>query len=231
MKNYIFVRTVAKRTKRWYNMDVMESYLAQLNEYFCENYCNYAKITAIDGYVKPEIITIDKDSNLVRRDEALMRLCDQEKKAELLTRFQNSLVDSEITFSFGCIPLLQRIKNFFSSDVFYKKLPEILKKYGETVQSVGEKLDIAPRIYQGIVRGEFSPEKNVVFAIALVCRMRAEDVEELLRLSGKYFDYTVVRDVVVGYLIKAQIFNEDMISRALALYSINTLPLKYEKNA
>lgn len=207
----------------------MESYLTALDDHFCAQYSDYVKLSALEGYEMPDVLYVAADGNIARRDPSCMRLVHQKKKDELLGRLKDGLADTNYTFSFSFIPFRERVRDRFRKYTFAKLLPEILKHCGETAESAGAKLAIEPCFWDRIVKGKLYPEKNTLLALALVCRMQRLDVNNLLAVCGYSLDDTVVRDVVVQYLIERQIFNEEMRDRCLAEYKIENLPIARER--
>lgn len=204
----------------------MDNYLEALDEFFCAQYSDYVKISAIDGYVMPDVVYIGADGNVARRDSSCMRLAYQKNKAEILKTFKRSLADTDFTFSYCLIPFGEKIRKPLKKYTFAKLLPEALRHAGETVQSAGEKLSVEPKFWNMIVRGKVYPEKNTVLALALVCRLQIQDINNLLAVCGFRFEEDSVRDVVVQFLLGQQIFNETMRDRCLAEYKIENLPIK-----
>lgn len=205
------------------------SYVRELDEFFASQFADYVRIAAIEGYKMPDMLTVNADGNISRKDSKFMRIVYQENWQEVLKNFKAGLADTEFTFNF-CYPLFgERFKDRFRKLTFAKLLPEVLKKYGETPASLGGKLDLDPIVWKGIVQGKFYPEKNTVMAIALVVRMQAFDVNRLLAVCGQELKAESVRDVVFEYLLTQKIFNEDMRDRCLAEYKIDTIPLKREE--
>lgn len=202
------------------------TYLQALDEHFCASYSDYVKLSALPGYEMPEMLYLGKEGVIERRDSAAMRLCHQKNCGALLKTLKANLADTNFTFSFSFIPRLERMRDRFRKYTFAKVLPGILAHSNETVESAGEKLDIEPLFWNKIVKGKLYPEKNTVLALALVCRMQMQDVNNLLNVCGFPIDGANVRDVVVEYLIKQQVFNEEMRDRCLAEYRITNLPIK-----
>ena len=203
-----------------------ESYISALDDFICARYSDYVKISALEGYKMPEVITVAKDGNIVRRDSSVMRLELQPERDALLKKFKDGLADTNYTFSFAFIPFRDRVRDRFSKYTFAKVLPDVLAHYGETGESVGEKLAIEPRFWRKIVKGKLYPEKGTVLALALVCRMQRGDVDKLLNVCGYSFAEDNVRDLVVEYLLSQSIFNPEMRDRCLAEYHITNLPIK-----
>ncbi len=203
-----------------------QDYIEALDEYCCDNYSDYTAISAIEGYKLPDLIEIGKDGNISRKNNELMKLSRQPNAAELLRTFKSRLGDTYFTFHFSFVPWIERIKDKRRKHTFAKLLPVVLKKQEETPESAGEKLDIEPKIWDGIVKGKLYPEKNTILALALVCRLHVQDAINLLAVCGFTLDKDNVRDVVVDYLITRQIFNETMRDQCLAEYKIENLPIK-----
>ena len=203
-----------------------ESYIVALDEYFCARYSDYVKLSAIDGYVMPEVIYVAADGNIARRGPAVMRLDHQKNCAELLKKFKDGLTDTDFTFTFTPVPFFERVRDMFREYTFAKLLPVALERCDETVESAGEKLDIEPRLWKKIAKGKLYPQKNTVLALALACRMQSEDVDDLLSVCGFTLGEENVRDVVVRYLLDRGIFNEEMRDKCLAEYKIRSLPIK-----
>ena len=201
-------------------------YLTSLDEYFCAQYSDYIKLSAIEGYQMPEVISVGADGNIERKNSEVMRLCHQKNCKELLQKFKEGLVDTEFTFNFSFRPFRDRLRDPYRKFTFAKLLPEALSHVKETVQSAGEKLNIAPQYWQKIVKGKLYPEKNTVIALALVTAMKQADVNNLLNVMGFSFKKDSVRDVVCEYLLVNGIFNDEMRDRCLAEYKITTLPIK-----
>ena len=204
------------------------NYIRALDEHFCARYSDYVKIAAIEGYSMPEMLYITKDGNIARRDSSRMRLCYQKEPAELLARFKEGLADTDFTFSFRFRTVKERFRDFFKRKhkTFARVLPRVLARCGETVESAGAKLAIEPEFWQKIVKGSLYPEKCTVLALALTCRTSMEDAAELRAASEFGFDDTIVRDVVVDYLLVQKIFNPEMQRACLAEYKIENLPIK-----
>ncbi len=202
-------------------------YLRALDEHFCAHYSDYVKLSAIEGYVMPEVLYVAKDGNIARRDSTCMRLCYQSEREVLLARFKEGLADTEFTFSFRFPTVRQRFSAWFhpKKPTFARLLPTALAHCNETAESAGSKLTVEPRFWDKIVKGSLYPEKNTILALALVCRMQLDDVQSLLRVCNFTLDAANVRDVVVDYLIVQKIFNPAMRDACLAEYKLTNLPI------
>lgn len=208
-----------------------EEYIRALDEYFCARYSDYVRLSALDGYKPPVMVSVGADGNIVRRESSAMRLCYQSDPAALLARLKGELADTTFTFSYSYPGFRERMHDLFNKETFAKLLPAALARCGETAESAGEKLTVLPEAWKGIVKGKLYPEKNTVLALALVCRMTVADANNLLSVCGFTLVEDNVRDVVVGYLLERQIFNPVMRDKCLAEYSVTNLPIAREKIA
>ena len=208
----------------------MYDFLVDLDAYFCEKYADYDKITSLPGYRMPKMQTSE-----VREDGRTyaytlpantMRLAKQEGKAELLAELKTRMLDKTFSFSFSPCNIFTRIKNVFSKYAPHKHLKLMLEKYGVTQAAAGENLNIEPEILQGIWKGKFVPTKNLLFSLALTAHWSFEDTKKMMEICYCAFDYTVVKDVVIAYLLHQKVYNRDMIDAALAEYKVTNLFLK-----
>ncbi len=202
------------------------SYLRELDEFFCAQFADYTRIAAIPGYRMPEMLTVGADGNITRKDSRQMRLAYQPDPRAVLENFKAGLEDTHFTFSFSYPRPFEAFKDRFRKYTFAKLLPAILKKYDETPESAGKKLDIEPVVWKGIVKGRLYPEKCTLMAIALVCRMQTPDVNALFSVCGFTLSGENVRDVVFEYLLMQKIFNEEMRDNCLAEYKIDSIPIR-----
>ena len=206
----------------------MDHVIAALDEYFCEHYSDYVRIAALEGYVMPEVVYVAADGNIARRDSSCMRLSHQKDPSALLQKLKTSLVDTTFTFSFSFPHLRDRKRLRGGKESFRALLPELLRRSGETVESVGEKLSIEPRFWKKIASGKLAPEKNTAIAIALVSRMSVADASVLFTLCGFGFADDDVRDVVCRYLLEQKVFTPDLRDACLKEYKITNLPIRVE---
>ena len=208
----------------------MYDFIADLDAYFCEKYANYDKLCVLKGYRMPKM----QDSKIddFGRTYAYtlpantMRLALQENKAELLKALKEQMRDKTFSFSFRPLSFFGSIKNKFSRYGFVKWLQQTLKKYNLTPSEAGTHLKIDANIWNGIVSGKFMPTKNTVLSLALTANLSLEDTENLLLVCGYEFDYTIVKDVVIAYLLSQKVYNRLMIDAALAEYKVENLFLQ-----
>ena len=202
-----------------------EAYIQALDEFFAAHYSDYVKLAALEGYRRPELLTVDRDGNIGRKDSSFLRLSYQAECGTLLETLKAGLVDTTFGFTFRFRTFREKWHDLFDKYTFARHLPVILSHCGETPESAGKKLSLLPEVWQGIVKGKLYPEKNTVLALALVCHIRPQDANSLLVLSGFSFDLASVRDVVVEYLLERELFNPEMRNRCLREYRIENLPI------
>jgi hypothetical protein len=208
----------------------MYDFIADLDEYFCENYANYDKLCVLPGYKMPLMQTsrIDEFGRTLAYTlpANTMRLALQEKKVELLAALKTRLNDLTFSFSFRPLGLFGSLHHKFSKYGFTKHFKAILKKYGLTEQTAAEGLDVSEEIWKKICSGKFLPTKNLIFSFALTAQISYEDTEEMLLLCEEGFDHTFVKDVVVSYLLNSRVYSPAMVERALNEYKVSNLFIK-----
>lgn len=208
----------------------MFDFIADLDTYFCETYANYDKLCVLKGYHMPKMQDTKIDefgrTYAYTLPASTMRLALQENKAELLKALKTQIRDKTFSFSFRPLGFFARLKNKCSRNGTYRCLKETLKRYNARLIEAGEQLQIEPKIWKEICKGNFSPTKNTVFSLALTANLSMEDTENLLFVCGYEFDYTIVKDVVISYLLTRKVFNRAMIDAALAEYKVENLFLK-----
>ena len=208
----------------------MFDFIADLDAYFCEAYANYDKLCVLKGYRMPKM----QDSKVDEFGRTCtytlpanrMRLALQENKEELLKALKTQMRDKTFSFSFRPLGFFARLKNKFSKDGFSQSLKETLKKYNVTAAEAGEQLKIEPKIWKRISKGDYKPTKNTVLSLALAVNMSIDDAEKLLFVCGYELDDTIVKDVVITYLLTQKVFNQEMIKAALCEYKVENLFLK-----
>ena len=205
----------------------MYDFISDLDGYFCEKYANYDKLCVLPGYKMPLMQRSEQDDFGRTRTYTLpantMRLATQEKKDELLAILKTKMVDA--TFSFSFLPLsgFKRLRNHFSKFAFYKNLKIVLNKYGITAAEALEGLTISEEIWKGICKGKFLPTKNLLFSLALTAQFSFDDLLSLMALCEYEFDFAIVKDVVIAYLLQTGVYNRAMIDRALEEYKVTNL--------
>lgn len=208
----------------------MYDFIADLDEYFCEKYANYDKLCILPGYKMPKMQTSE-----VREDgrtyaytlpAETMRLALQENKAEILAMLKSRMLDLTPSFSFCPLSIFRRIKHAFSKYGFAKNFKKIMAKYAFTSEEALEKLNVSEEIWKNVLKNKFLPSKNLILSIALVGHFSYEDTVALLSFCDYEFDYTIVKDVVISYLLKEKVFNEEMRARALEEYKVANLFIK-----
>ncbi len=201
-------------------------FINDLNDYFCENYANYDKLCVLPGYKMPKMQATQRRAD--GRDYAYtlpantMRLALQENNAELLKTLKGAMADKSFSFSFTPVGFFTSLKRF-SKNSHAKILQAVLQKYSLTEQSAKKELAIDEKTWKKICSGVYLPTKNLVFSLALTGRFSYEDTVGLLAMYGMEFDYTLEREVVISYLLKQKVFNQEMVKSALDEYNVSNL--------
>lgn len=205
----------------------MYDFIADLDGYFCEKYANYDKLCVLPGYKMPLMQRSEQDDFGRTRTYTLpadtMRLANQEKKDELLKLLKTKMLDATFSFSFLPMSGFRRLKNRFSKFAFYKNLKILLNKYGVTEEGAFENLKIPEEVWKGICKGKFLPTKNLLFSLALTVQISYDDLLSMMALCEYEFDFAIVKDVVIAYLLQTKVYNRSMIDRALEEYKVGNL--------
>ena len=208
----------------------MFDFIADLDAYFCETYTNYDKLCGLKGYRMPKMQDTKIDefgrTYAYTLPASTMRLALQEEKGELLKALKAQMRDKTFSFSFRPLGFFARLKNKISRYGSGKWLKATLKRYNAEPIEAGEHLNIEPKIWKEICKGNFIPTKNTVLSLALTAHLSLEDTEDLLLVCGYELDYRIVKDVVISYLLGKKVFNRAMIEAALKEYKVENLFLK-----
>lgn len=205
-------------------------FIGDLDKYFCEKYANYDKLCVLPGYKMPVMQATKIDEFGRTRAYTLpaetMRLALQDKKEELLVALKNKMTDTTFSFSFQPIGLFSSLKSNYSKYGFSKNFRKMLEKYGLDEKEVLSHLNISEEIWTKVYKGRFLPTKNLIFSLALTAQLTLEDTEELLAYIFEQFDYTLVKDTIISYLLRNKVYNLDMINAALQEYKVENLFIK-----
>lgn len=208
----------------------MYDFITDLDEYFCEKYANYDKLCILPGYKMPLMQASKIDEFGRTRTYTLpaetMRLALQEKKAELLAQLKEKMTDVTFSFSFQPMGLFASLGSKYSKYGFTKNFKKILAKYGISEEAALAGLDVSEEIWKNICKGKFLPTKNLIFSLALTAQLSYEDTEELLAYASEEFNYTIVKDVVIAYLLQNKVYAPEMIKAALNEYKVCNLFIK-----
>ena len=208
----------------------MFDFIADLDAYFCERYENYDKLCVLKGYRMPKMQDTKIDefgrTYAYTLPAETMRLSAQENKAELLEAFKKKMVDKTFSFSFSVLPFFSRVRHAFSKYGVAKNLKKMLAKYNVSDEDVLSQIDIAPEIWKGIRNNKFLPTKNLIITLAFVAQMSYEDTFALISLCDETFDFTIVKDVVVCYLLSRKVYNPAMVQAAMEEYQVTNLFFK-----
>ena len=206
----------------------MEKYafISDLNDYFCEKYANYDKICVLKGYVMPKMQTTERRPDGTDYSYTLppetMRLSLQKNKAELLAQLKAGLTDFTFSFSFRPLSFFERMRSR-SKYSFKKTFAAVCAKYSLTAEEALSKTDIGEKTKKRLLNGVYNPTKNLLLTLALICGFSMQDTEALLGTCGLSFDYALVKDVTVSYLIANKVHNADMVRAALEEFKVDGL--------
>lgn len=205
-------------------------FLEDLDEYFCEKYADYDRICILKGYQMPKMQTTERREDGTDYSYTLpastMRLAAQKNKADLLRQLKEKMTDTTFSFTFHPVGFFSRIKNRFEKNSFEKLLPKVLAKYNTGEADAGRLLDIDADVWSRICKGVYAPTKNLVFSLALAAHVSFADACDLLAVCGFEFDYALVKDTVISYLLSKSIFNAEMVKAALEEYKVSNLFIK-----
>ena len=205
----------------------MYDFIADLDEYFCEKYANYDKLCVLPDYKMPLMqaseVREDGRTYAYTLPADTMNLAKQAKKAELLAALKERMADTTFSFSFRVQSFFGKVRNVFSKYGFYKHLNKMLQKYNITDENVLAHLEVSKEIWTGIRKNRFLPTKNLLLSLALTEHISLEDTQVLLTLCEYEMDYTIVKDVVISYLLANKVYNSDMVDSALAEYKVTNL--------
>jgi len=205
-------------------------FITDLDDYFCENYANYDKICVLPGYRMPKMQATERRADgreyAYTLPASTMRLGAQENKAELLKKLKSKMEDKSFSFSF--VPAsFSLLLTRFSKSAFCKLMLAMLAKYSLTAEEAKKELAIDEKTWKRICNGSYLPTKNLIFSLALTARMSYEDTRKLLAYCGMEFDYTLEREVVISYLLKQKVFNQEMIKAAFEEYNVSNLFIEW----
>ncbi len=224
--SFSFIYAIIKRTEK---RDMFE-FISDLDEYFSKEYAGYDKLSVLPGYKMPmmQATKVDEFGRTISYTlpPDTMALSKQENKAQLLVALKERMVDKTFSFSFSILSFFGRVKQFFSKYGLAKNLKKMMGKYGVKDEDVLAQINIAPEIWKGIKKGAFLPTKNLILTLALTAQMSYDDTLTLLSLCDYYFDDTIVKDVVISYLLSRRVYNPSMVQAALEEYKVTNLFFK-----
>ena len=208
-------------------------FMNDLDDYFCENYANYDKLCILPGYKMPKMQATERRADGREYAYTLpantMRLALQENKDELLKLLKSKMADKSFSFSFTPSSWTW-VFGQFSKTSFPKIFAQVLNKYSLTPEQALSELKIDEKTWKRIIKGSYLPTKNLLFSVALTARFSYEDTKGLLGMLGMEFDYTLEREVVVSYLLKQKVFNQEMIKAAFEEYNVSNLFITWLQN-
>ena len=205
-----------------------EDFISDLNAFFCKNYSNFDLISSLPSYQPVTIAMLLRSGNRVTEGENAVnerrKLSYQPEKDKLLAEFKERFVDGSFTYSFRVAPVRERIASLFRRrSKGGELLIKTVRRYGEDVGAMPEKLGISAYVWKNVLRGYFLPEKVLLFKVCLLLGLSREDGFALLRAFGAYYNFEDARDVVVRYLTDYRVFNREMIDRAFEEFKLNKI--------
>lgn len=205
-----------------------EDFISDLNAFFCKNYSNFDLISSLPSYQPVTIAMLLRSGNRVTEGENAVnerrKLSYQPEKDKLLAEFKERFVDGSFTYSFRVAPVRERIASLFRRrSKGGALLIKTVRRYGEDVDAMPEKLGISAYVWKNVLRGYFLPEKVLLFKVCLLLGLSREDGFALLRAFGAYYNFEDARDVVVRYLTDYRVFNREMIDRAFEEFKLNKI--------
>ncbi len=205
-----------------------EDFISDLNAFFCKNYSNFDLISSLPSYQPVTIAMLLRSGNRVTEGENAVnerrKLSYQPEKDKLLAEFKERFVDGSFTYSFRVAPVRERIASLFRRrSKGGALLMKTVRRYGEDVDAMPEKLGSSAYVWKNVLRGYFLPEKVLLFKICLLLGLSREDGFALLRAFGAYYNFEDARDVVVRYLTDYRVFNREMIDRAFEEFKLNKI--------
>lgn len=208
------------------------AFLEDLDAYFCEKYANYDKLCILEGYVMPVMQASRLDefgrTYAYTLPADTMRLSLQENKLQILKKLKEKITDKSFSFSFRPLSFWEKVTNLFAKITFKKEFEALLDRYNLTADQAKEGLEISDEIWKMFLKGSAHPTKNFIFSFALVHHISFQDVNRLLAVCEKEFDFTQEKDVVISYLLSNSVFNADMVASALKEYHISNMFIKTE---
>lgn len=203
------------------------AFMEDLDGYFCEKYANYDRLCVLKGYEMPKMQTTERREDGTDYSYTLpastMRLALQKNRAQLLEELKEKMWDSSFSFSFRPLGPIERLKERFGKNSFFKRLPALFQKYGVTAEEARTRLTVDEYTWARICKGSYRPTKNLIFSLAIALRMSLEDACQLLECCQLGLDYAEVKDTVIAYLLSRNIFNPDMVCAALEEYKVENL--------
>ena len=203
------------------------AFISDLNDYFCEKYANYDRICVLKGYVMPKMQTTERRADGTDYSYTLpaetMRLSLQKNKAELLSQLKERMTDYTFSFSFRPLSFFEKIRCNRSKYSFKRTFAAVCARYSLTAEEALSKTDVNEKTKKRLLCGAYYPTKNLLFTLALACGFSMQDTESLLAVCALGIDYSLVKDVVVSYLIANKVHNPGMVTAALKEFKVDGL--------
>lgn len=211
------------------------AFIADLDDYFCEKYANYDRICILKGYVMPKMQTTERREDGTDYSYTLpastMRLATQANKADLLSQLKEKMTEYTFSFSFRPLGFFEKIKYRHKKDSFKKVFAVVCAKYSLTPTDALSACDISEKTIKRLLTGAYYPTKNLVYTLALVHGFSEQDTNTLMDTCTFSYDFTIVKDVIISYLIANKVTNPDMVAAALNEYNVDGLFFRTKESA
>lgn len=205
-----------------------ENLIRDLDEYFAKKYENFDLIASVKSYESVTMSMILKNQNRIEQGEVasneMRKIYFQPQAQAVLGEVKEKYVDNNFSFSVKIAPAKLRLKAKFSR----KSIPaaticRVIDKNGFSSAEFYKQIGFSEKIWQGVVKGKYLPEKNLIYKIALTVGASLDDVNSMLAVCDFAFDFADARDVVMRFLLDYRIYNPDMVAAAFAEYKIAPL--------
>ena len=202
-----------------------------LDDYFCETYANYDKICMLPGYQMPKMqdtkIGEDGLTYAYTLPSETMSLSRQKDKDALLKELKNRAFDQTFSFSFVVQSFFERVGNVFRKKSPGRVLRKLLARHSLSKDAMQELLTIDKEVWNGIYKGTFIPSKNAALSIAFAAEFTVEEADELFEVCGYGWDFTLVKDTVLSYLLINRVYNVEMLKSACEEYNVENLFIRF----
>lgn len=210
------------------NQERNDDFIKDLDEYFAKKFSDFDLIGSLPSYESVTVSMILKNKNRIEEGEyaanEMRKIAYQPNVEAVLAECKEKYVDNTFTFSVHAAPFKVRFPAFFGkkSDAA-KTILRLAASYGEDAEKLGERLHESEKIWEGVLKGYFIPEKLLVYRITLLLGLSREDNAALMRDCGCHYDFSDARDVVMRYLVDYRVYNPEMAARAFDEYHIRRI--------
>ena len=203
-------------------------FLHDLDDYFSKKYADFDLISSVPSYQSVTVSMILKNKNRIEEGEyaanEMRKIAYQPDPAAVLAEVKQKYVDNTFTFNFRPAPFGTRLKALFGSkNTAGGYIKKLVSNYGDRAEGLYERLGMAEKDWNAVLRGFYIPEKVLVYKLTLLLGLSQTDNLELMKACGCFYDFADARDVVVRYLVDYRVYNRDMINKAFDEYNIRRI--------